>query len=116
MIIFGALFIPVVRYVDAQVNVTEAISKTVNDVLSNSMGGGFQEIMDKLNSSTSASTKPSDFLDIKPSTIPIIGPSNPPIANDSVQFTDSSSGNDSVQFTDSSSGNDSVQFTDPSRS
>jgi hypothetical protein len=104
MILFSVLSIPLVRCADAQGNVSDAISKTVNDVLSNSMGGGFQEIIDKLQNSSTSNAKPSDFLDIKPSTIQIIEPSNP------------SKGNDSVQYTDTSKGNDSVQYTDPSRS
>jgi len=115
MILFSALFIPLVRCADAQGNISDAISKTVNDVLSNSMGGGFQEIIDKLQNSSTSDAKPSDFLDIKPSTIQIIEPSNPQKGNDSVQYTDTSKGNDSVQYTDTSKGNDSVQYTDTSK-
>ena len=90
MVIFAALLIPAIRFVDAQVNVSEAISKTVNDVLSNSMGGGFQSTIDKLLNGSSSNSKPSDFLGIEPSTIPIIEPSNTSNGNGTIIYTDPS--------------------------
>ena len=90
MVIFAALLIPAIRFVDAQVNVSEAISKTVNDVLSNSMGGGFQSTIDKLLNGSSSNSKPNNFLGIEPSTIPIIEPSNTSNGNGTIIYTDPS--------------------------
>jgi hypothetical protein len=54
------------------------------------MGGGFQSTIDKLLNSSTSNSKPSDFLDIKPSTIPIIEPSNTSNDNGTIVYTDPS--------------------------